>query len=442
MKNSKKLTNIQKLGAAFIVLSVLRLFPIADHKVIDDILGLLMALGLLLLYAGPSIKKKWRKFFSPSRAFSVLFFTCSLSFANAQTSNGDYTQQINTLKESFAKKSIDALKTYISPSLKFGPIPAQNTPAILTNVVSNFPKLNSLEILESKVGEAQVKFDFVGLGVNESTILFDEDGKISKIEFIENIILEEIKAQQALAKSVQKPSPGQLAEKYPYQKVEFASEDGLLISGNLYEIDPNKPVILLCHQAGYNKFEYADIAPKLNELGFNCLAIDQRSGGTFAEQTNETFNRATQKGIKDISYLDAEQDIVAAVKYLNQKFNKPVTVWGSSYSSSLALFASKDQDIINAVIAFSPGNYFGDQKPALEQVLQDLEKPFLITSSKKEAATIQEILKDLKLQANQLQFIPEGEGFHGSRALWEGQKGAEEYWQAVKNFLQMVYANK
>jgi hypothetical protein len=38
----------------------------------------------------------------------------------------------------------------------------------------------------------------------------------------------------------------------------------------------------------------------------------------------------------------------------------------------------------------------------------------------------------------QLQFIPEAEGFHGSRALWIDQKGADEYWTALKLFLKKI----
>jgi hypothetical protein len=41
----------------------------------------------------------------------------------------------------------------------------------------------------------------------------------------------------------------------------------------------SQPYILLSHQAGSNRAEYAPIAPRLVKPGFNCLAIDQRSGG-------------------------------------------------------------------------------------------------------------------------------------------------------------------
>jgi len=70
------------------------------------------------------------------------------------------------------------------------------------------------------------------------------------------------------------------AEEKAYQEVEFASLDGLKVTADVYASsnDPSKPFIILCHQARWSRGEYREIAPKLNKLGFNCMAIDQRSG--------------------------------------------------------------------------------------------------------------------------------------------------------------------
>src|SRR5688572_25599576 len=95
-----------------------------------------------------------------------------------------------------------------------------------------------------------------------------------------------------------------LAENKPaYVKVEFESLDSLMISANLYEVDPSFPIMVLCHQRGFCKYEYAGIAERFNELGFNCLAIDQRCGGPIADQPNETWLRAIEKN-KPVDFLD------------------------------------------------------------------------------------------------------------------------------------------
>lgn len=221
------------------------------------------------------------------------------------------------------------------------------------------------------------------------------------------------------------------------EKVEFPSLDSLLISALIYEIGEEAPVILLCHQARFNKFEYEGIAQKLNDRGFNCVAIDQRSGGPIANMTNETTLRAIEKN-KPIDYLDAEQDMLAAIKYVSERYKKPVILWGSSYSSTLALYIATENDNVFAVVSFSPGNYFTEQKGDLAILLSDFEKPMFITSSKQEIQYVDLLLKDHKLNENQIHFKPSGTGHHGSRALWEKQTGGEEYWDAIDSFLEKI----
>ena len=366
--------------------------------------------------------------------------TLIISFILVSTLNvsaQDYSKQINAFKQSFAEKSIEKLNPFLSSVLKFDPIPAANTPAIIANIVKQLPKLNSLIIVESDTEKAKVKYDFEALGVSESYIHFDDVGKITRIEFIENLIKQQMAQQQKMKKSVQLPTFGELTKKHLPTKVEFQSIDGLIVNGNLYEVGNDKPVILLCHQAGYNRIEYADIAPKLNELGYNCMAIDQRSGGEFAEKSNETFLRAKKDELAT-DYLDAQQDIEAAINYLNKKFNKKIIVWGSSYSSSLVIFESLQNENVKASISFSPDDYFSDKKQSLKVIFSELKKPFFITSSKQEASTLSALIGDTKLKKNQLQFIPNSDGFHGSKALWTGQKGAEEYWNAIMEFLTSI----
>lgn len=283
-----------------------------------------------------------------------------------------------------------------------------------------------------------MKFNFVQLGENESSILFNEEGKITKIEYLEEIVLAQIKAQQRLRNSVQKPDPGKLGEKYPPEKITFNSKDGLTITGNLYEVDPSAPIILLSHSGGGNKYEYADIAPKLNAKGFNALAIDQRSAGTFAGHENETFQRAESEGLTT-EFTDAQQDIEAAIDYLAKKYNKQVTLWGSSYSATLSLFIVRQNDNLNGLILFSPGDYLADVKGSLKGELTSIDIPFLITSTKEEAEEITNVLlHEVELSASQSQYIPTSEGFHGVRALWEGQAGSEEYWQEIWKTLSAI----
>ena len=221
------------------------------------------------------------------------------------------------------------------------------------------------------------------------------------------------------------------------QSITFPSLDGLEITANLYEIDAEAPVIVLCHQARFNKFEYEGIAQKLNDKGFNCIAIDQRSGGPIANEVNQTNILAGEQG-KPTDFLDAEQDIVAAVKYAAENYTGKVVLWGSSYSSTLALYVGIEQDEVDAIVSFSPGNYFKSERGDLTQLLPELEKPFFLTSSKIEAPEVAGLVANMERSEQQVVFAPEGNGHHGSRALWEHQDGGGEYWIAIENFLEMI----
>jgi len=79
-----------------------------------------------------------------------------------------------------------------------------------------------------------------------------------------------------------------------------------------------------------------------------------------------------------------------------------------------------------------------DKKGSLIDILSDFDKPMFLTSSKFEAKGISELISKHKLTKYQVQFIPEGNGHHGSRALWINQMGGDEYWIAVGLFLKQL----
>ncbi len=374
---------------------------------------------------------KWRSKRVLRQGAAVLLFF-SLFPASAQ----DYSNQVDALKQSFVNKDTKYIEPHLSNELKFDPMPAKNTGPILNNIVTKLPFI-SLELIETAENTVTIKYEFQGLGERTSAIHFDSDGKIIRVELIENLIKMEMEQRKQMQASVQQPGTNEVVEKYQPTSVTIPASDGVTISGNLYEIDKKATVILLCHQAGYNKAEYSDIAPRLNDMGYNCLAIDQRSGGAFAGQQNETASNAMKMG-QEPTMLDARQDLKAAIDYLAKKYNQKVVIWGSSYSSSLALFELAENKKVKAALAFSPGDYFGDLAVTLANTFGKVDKPYFVTSSKTEAAPLKKSFESVEMKDDQIHFIPESNGFHGSRVLWIGQNGADEYWSAVTEFLATV----
>ena len=215
----------------------------------------------------------------------------------------------------------------------------------------------------------------------------------------------------------------------------FPSKDGLQITADWYPVSSDLPVILLCHQNHFSRGEYAETALRLNKFGFNCLAVDQRVGDEVNGIKNETALAAKAKHLTP-SLADAEQDIVAAVDYLFEKYKHPIIILGSSYSASLALKIATENPKISSVIVFSPGEYFDDKKYITNHV-QTLTKPVFATSSRDEADSLTDLLKDINSRIK-IQYIPSSKGDHGSKVLWSESPYNQEYWIALMSFLNRI----
>lgn len=218
---------------------------------------------------------------------------------------------------------------------------------------------------------------------------------------------------------------------FSQQMVTFKAKDGLLISADLYTSSTQNPYIILLHQAGYSRGEYREIAPKLVNLGYNCLAIDQRSGNEVNYVKNETAARAKEKKLPS-NYIDALPDIHAAIDFVKQKTNKPIVLWGSSYSASLSLIVAVEELKVGAIVVFSPGEYF-EPNNLIKSKISKISVPVLALSSKTEYA---EMVSLLNVVSGSLvtTFKPTDEGKHGSKALWDSNSSNKEYWLAVTMF--------
>ena len=232
------------------------------------------------------------------------------------------------------------------------------------------------------------------------------------------------------------------AEPIPPSSFWLRANDGLTVRGTIYRAEKPKAIILLFHQAGSSKDEYATIAPRLVQLGYSALAIDQRSGGELFGK-NETAAVARQPASvgrpEGLEYLNAKPDLQAAVDWARRE-NLPIILWGSSYSASLVFpIAAENAGQIKAVLAFSPGEYFAD-KHLVENAAKQLTVPVFVTS----AADPEEIkaakaIADAVPGGNATAYAPK-DGIHGSSTLIAARdpKGAEANWQAVLAFLAKV----
>lgn len=210
-----------------------------------------------------------------------------------------------------------------------------------------------------------------------------------------------------------------------YEGVTFPARDGVTITADHYPVAAPKATMILCHRSHYNRGEYRDSAPRLQALGYDCLAIDQRSGMTTLGVINETSRRAKELGFAT-GYLDARIDIESAIDYVGG----PVILVGSSYSAALALLIGATNPLVQTVVAYSPGEYL--KRTVVRDVIADSPLPIYATSARGEVSAAKEIVGRAR---NVTRYEPQGAGAHGARVLWSSLPDHDEYWRSLELFL-------
>lgn len=211
--------------------------------------------------------------------------------------------------------------------------------------------------------------------------------------------------------------------------VRFQAPDGVVITADFNTPNADaETVIVLYHMAGASRGEYLSIADRLNALGYATLAVDQRSGGQSNGIRNETIIAAG--GSTD--FVDAIPDLVAASAWARQIAGvEKVGVLGSSYSAGLVLVLSaKDPNFADAVMSFSPGEYYGSRDYVARE-LDNITTPVFLTAARNEASQWEPFAARITSQV--VGFVPQGAGRHGASAL-DSSDGAE-YWAALEGFL-------
>lgn len=211
--------------------------------------------------------------------------------------------------------------------------------------------------------------------------------------------------------------------------VTFTSLDGLEITADEYLIDPIKPYILLFHEQGSSRGEFSTIARRLNKLEYNCLAVDLRNGGKYDYVSNETVKQVREQDLES-GIHNVEQDMLAAIRYVDEKSNLPVVLFGSGANGSLSLKLAVTDSLVRAVVAVSPGEYFMPEIK-IQESISVLEKPVFITSSKTEFPYVKELASGINQEYVSLFEPKQGAGERGTRSFSVDYEYNTEYWIAL-----------
>ncbi|MCW5942832.1 MAG: hypothetical protein KIS66_11400 [Fimbriimonadaceae bacterium] len=182
--------------------------------------------------------------------------------------------------------------------------------------------------------------------------------------------------------SASQSAPATAADDVTAKQISFEATDGATAFADLYTARRgSRTVALLFHQAGSNAGEYATLAPLLCGVGMDCLAVDQRSGGTMWGRDNRTV----QASGRSAEYVDAYADLEGALRWARSqgKYGR-VLVAGSSYSASLCFRLGVEHPGIAAILAFSPGEYL-PEPGTVERWAKAWRGPLFVSCSPEEA---------------------------------------------------------
>ena len=208
--------------------------------------------------------------------------------------------------------------------------------------------------------------------------------------------------------------------------VYFFASDSLRIRADLYLADNRDPFILLFHEGGSNRSEFQDIAPRLMNLNYNCLAVDLRVGGNVEFTENETLKDAMMKNLP-VNPWDAGKDLEAAISYVRNFSKLPVILMGSGISASLCMMIATGNPDVRAVIAFSPGEYF-QPRFLVQNEIDGFDKPLLVVSSSSELPYVERITGSIQDAQKKIIVTSDTEDNRGIKILEKSTVPNDDCW--------------
>lgn len=223
-------------------------------------------------------------------------------------------------------------------------------------------------------------------------------------------------------------------------EINYLTEDGVEIIGDLFISAEKSPVILLFHQGGSNgRAEYESIIPRLLGMDCNVLSIDQRVGGQIYGKYNRTVANLSTN---EFSYCDALPELLGALDFLNgTQLTGPRILWGSSYSAALVIqLASNSRLKIDRALAFSPSTNPTAMKGCHpNQYFAVVQIPLLVLRPQSEMSERSIVQFEAATQHGHQVYIAEN-GTHGSSMLVQERVTGDisKNWEIVESFLTKI----
>lgn len=220
------------------------------------------------------------------------------------------------------------------------------------------------------------------------------------------------------------------------REVQFPAADGLQVTADVYYKATGLPYIVLCHQQGSSRGEYREIAKKLMNLGYNCLAVDLRSGDASHYIRNKTAEMADNMGLQPGLY-ECTKDIRAALRYAYEKSKLPVVLFGSGFSASLCLMEARQNQKVKAVVAFEPGEFFLPDIQVKES-LKAFDKPVFLGARTENQNYINEMIAFIPTEMVTICTNKVGPGYYGALSLQDANPSSDDFWLNLLLFFSRI----
>ena len=172
-------------------------------------------------------------------------------------------------------------------------------------------------------------------------------------------------------------------------QVMFYADDGVQLTGIVWNNKNSNKGIVLLHMAGNSKDDYTVLAQVLQQAGYGVFMFDFRGHGSSLGEDWKTMS--------DAEWLNLEKDVKAAVKFMKNMGAYPrIGLLGASIGANHALrYAVTDEDV-ESLVLLSPGETY-KSVPSVG-IANDYTNPVLLVASYDDeysATTVTQIYNEL-----------------------------------------------
>lgn len=132
------------------------------------------------------------------------------------------------------------------------------------------------------------------------------------------------------------------------ERITLKTEDGVTLAGDYYAA-PGDRGILLLHMMPVDRISWVAFAQKLQNAGFQALAIDLRGHG------ESEGGPAGYKTFSDAEHQGSRADLAAGAAFLKEKGVEELHLGGASIGANLALEYLLAHPEVQSAVLLSPG---------------------------------------------------------------------------------------